>query len=75
MSPLDAIENLIRSGTPFTYDTLTRINNSHGGVESKDRLADRTLQRYRRNGHINFTRHGREVVWSLTEVGRLAYGV
>lgn len=69
MTPLEAIEAVIFSGLPFTYMRLAAINVDHGGDESKDRLADRTLQKHRRKGLIAFTREGRAVVWRLTDTG------
>lgn len=71
MTALERVEDVIFSGLPFTYMVLSGANDDAGGDESKDRLADRTIQKYRRKGMIAFTREGRNVVWTLTALGRL----
>lgn len=67
MTPLEALNAYIAGGTPFTYSELSAVNNAAGGKESHDRLADRTIQAWRRKGKIAYTREGRNVVWRLTE--------
>lgn len=63
---LTKVEKRIVSGEPFTYGGLCALNPN----EAKDRLVDKTLQRWRRNQLITFTREGRQVLWSLTELGQ-----
>ena len=50
----------------FTYGGLCALNPN----EAKDRLVDKTLQRWRRAQLITLTREGRQVIWELTELGR-----
>lgn len=58
-------------GEPFTYGDLSAINAASGGDEGKDRLADKTIQKWRRNGWIEMHgRRGRAPLWRLTGLGR-----
>lgn len=57
------------NGEPFTYAGIGAVVSSCGAHEGRDRIADRTIQRWRRKGWIAFTREGRSVVWRLTELG------
>lgn len=65
-----AVLDRIASGAPFTYAQLTELVVAHGAHEGHDRIADRTIQSWRRKGSIAFVREGRNVIWSLTELGR-----
>lgn len=73
MTPLERIVEAIESGTPFTYGGLSTINDAFGGNESRDRLADRTIQKYRRKGLIEFVRENGRVVWRPTDAGVVAF--
>ncbi|ABS68828.1 hypothetical protein Xaut_3600 [Xanthobacter versatilis] len=64
-----AVENRMMDGTPFTYSGLAAVSEAAGGDEARDRVADRTIQKWRRRGWISFRRIKREVVWSLTAEG------
>lgn len=64
-----AIESRMRSGEPFTYGQLCRLPGMH---RDDDRLADKAIQRWRRRGWISFERVGRNTLWTLTEVGKVA---
>lgn len=64
----ETTEQRIASGEPFTYGQLTQLNPN----EAKDRIVDRTLQRWRKAQLITFTREGHQTFWSLTELGRQA---
>ena len=68
-TPLDAVTAYIFSGEPFTYADLCGVNLLTGGDEGKDRVADKSIQKWRRKGYIAFTREGRNVVWRLTPNG------
>uniref|UniRef100_A0AB74UM61 Uncharacterized protein n=1 Tax=Caulobacter phage BL57 TaxID=3348355 RepID=A0AB74UM61_9VIRU len=75
MTPLEAVIAQIESGEPFTYHTLSVVNDAAGGNEARDRLADRTIQKYRRKGWITFTREGRYVVWRPTPAGAAQFNL
>lgn len=66
-----ALTKRMLSGEPFTYSELVALNNRHGGREDDDRLADKTIQKWRRAGRISYVRLGRATYWSLTDLGRL----
>lgn len=67
-TPLEAIEARMTSGAPFTYSELCVISKVAGGNENLDRLADKTIQRWRRGGKIYICgRRGRSPLWRLTE--------
>lgn len=54
----------------FTFGSL------HAGLHYEAyRMADRTLQKFRRNGWATFRREGRQCIWSLTDEGRAALKV
>ncbi|AFU87567.1 hypothetical protein CcrKarma_gp050 [Caulobacter virus Karma] len=72
---LDAVLARIESGEPFTYAGLSAVNDAAGGNEARDRLADRTIQKYRRKGWITFTREGRYVVWRPTPAGAAQFNL
>lgn len=56
----EIIEKRIFSGEPFTFAQL------HSGLpDFAYRIADRLIQKHRRNGKINFVRDGRKTIWSL----------
>lgn len=75
MNPVDAVEDYIKSGSSFTYNQLVRISAAHGGVESKDQIANRALQKFRKMAMISLSRFGTaEEIWSLTDLGRMTYG-
>lgn len=61
------IENRMRSGEPFTFMHLHSLS---GYQSDTYRLADRTIQKWRRKGWISFVRKGHTPVWSLTELGK-----
>lgn len=71
MTILEKIEARMRSGEPFTYQELAQLNPTPLGKPGlhadHDRLADRTIQKWRRKGLIQFTRSGLggRPVWSL----------
>ncbi|MFG1371538.1 hypothetical protein V5F32_05115 [Xanthobacter oligotrophicus] len=64
-----AIEARMFDGTPFTYSGLSAVSEVSGGDEARDRVADRTIQKWRRRGWIQMKREGREVIWRLTFEG------
>lgn len=59
------LEARIFSGEPFTFGHL------HMGLDGVYRPADRLIQKLRRKGLIEFTRKGRDAIWTLTEAGRV----
>lgn len=61
------IEKRMKSGKPFTFASL-HTNLPEVGY----RMADRTIQKWRRKGWISFARNGRDTIWSLTDAGRAA---
>lgn len=65
----EAILKRIATGESFTYAQLHEIVDALGANEAHDRIADRTIQSWRRKGFIAFTREGRSVIWNLTEAG------
>lgn len=71
MTILEKIEARMGSGEPFTYQELAALNPAPLGKPAShndpDRLADRTIQKWRRKGLIQFTRGGLggRVVWTL----------
>jgi hypothetical protein len=67
VSALEIIERRMVSGEPFTYGELCRLP---GLGRDDDRLADKTIQRWRRKGWISFIRFDRSPLWSLTDAGR-----
>lgn len=68
---LQIIEKRMASGQPFTYGELCALTPSDEG----GRLADRTIQKWRKKGWIAFTREGRNTVWRLTGAGLEAAAV
>lgn len=64
-----AILDRVATGVSFTYAQLHEIVDALGANEARDRIADRTIQSWRRKGFIAFTREGRSVIWNLTEAG------
>ncbi len=61
------IEKRMKSGKPFTFASL------HTNLpEEGYRMADRTIQKWRRKGWISFVRNGRDTIWALTAAGRTA---
>lgn len=69
MDALAIIERRMGDGEPFTYGELCKLR---GLPRDSDRLADKTIQKWRRKGWIDFVRFGRAPLWSLTDVGRAA---
>lgn len=69
MTDLEIIEKRMGSGEPFTYGELLKIPEI-ADKAAASRLADKTIQRWRRKGWIKFTRQGRDCVWHLTEKGQ-----
>lgn len=63
MTPQEEIERRILSGWPFTYARLSAL-------VGDERLADRVIQKWRRDGLIEYRREGRATIWSLTDAGR-----
>jgi DNA-binding transcriptional regulator PaaX len=63
------IEARMATGQPFTYGSLCR---TAGQPQDPDRAVDKAIQKWRRKGWIALTREGRQVVWSLTDAGRVA---
>lgn len=70
MTVLEKIEARMMSGEPFTYAELGALNPAPPGRgpmhNDPDRLADRTIQKWRKAGKISFTRIGRNTYWTLT---------
>lgn len=66
-----AVERRILSGDTFTYSDLCAVVVREGGNETKDRTADRTVQRLRKRGLISFFRQrgSKAPIWTLTEEG------
>lgn len=69
---ISAIEARMRNGEPFTYADLRAARHGLGRGEGDDRLADKTIQKWRRAGWISFVRIGKLTLWALTEEGRRA---
>lgn len=61
------IEARMMSGEPFTFMHLHSLS---GYKSDTYRLADRTIQKWRRKGWISFVRKGHTPIWSLTELGK-----
>ena len=59
------VETRMASGDSFTFAELCQLDPD----KKTFRLADRTIQKWRRKGWIAFTRSGRLTVWRLTEAG------
>lgn len=55
------------SGQPFTYMDLCFLTD---GKRDESRVADKTIQRWRRRGWIAFVRVKGRPVWNLTEKGK-----
>lgn len=51
---------------PWTYAEMRAIAGTYGGI------VDKIHQRWRKNGWATFTRHGRNIFWTLTDAGRKA---
>ena len=66
MTSLEKIESRMTTG-PFTYGELCV---ELGDLQDQGRLADKTIQKWRRRGWIAFERVKGRVVWSLTDLGR-----
>lgn len=72
-SALALIERRIMSGEPFTFGDLWQEANEAGGQPRMDtdspnyRLADRTIQKYRRKGLIDWRKEDGKTVWRLTD--------
>jgi hypothetical protein len=60
------VEVRMATGEPFELQDL-HGGDCHGPIY---RVADRTIQKWRKAGYIDFTRHGRHVVWQLTISGQ-----
>ena len=66
----NAVEKRMLSGDPFTYGELVAIHAKDGGDEGKDRLVDKTIQRWRRKGWVEICgRRGKAPLWHLTPLG------
>lgn len=66
MTAAEAIEGRMRSGEPFTYGELCAVGLANGGNENRDRLADKTIQKWRRKGWIEMRGgqvRGRAPLW------------
>lgn len=50
---------------PFTFGELCAILNNG----EPDRLADRTIQKWRRKGWLKYTRVGSRIEWVVTDKG------
>lgn len=62
---LDAIYGRMLSSEEFTFQSL------HSFLpDDAYRLADRTLQSFRKREYATFRREGRKVIWSLTDNGK-----
>lgn len=69
MTDLEIIEARMASGEPFTFGELHSLIDL-SDKERSYRLADRTIQKWRKRGLISFVKNGRDVVWSLTDSGK-----
>jgi len=73
MSDANEIEARMLSGEPFTYKGLSadRKATFRGDAMFRDgdhdRLIDRTIQKLRRRGLIEFRRVGRDTVWTVVD--------
>lgn len=66
MSAQEAVESRMRSGEPFTYGELAAVNAANGGNEGRDRLAAKTIQKWRRKGWVEMRGgqvRGRAPLW------------
>lgn len=68
---LAIVEARMKSGEPFSAYDLHK-GDYKGPIY---RLADRTIQRWRKKGYISHTRQGATIVWSLTNAGKVAKNV
>lgn len=69
MTDLEKIEARMANGEPFSFHQLWVPLCGGDSNHPAYRLADRTIQRWRRKGWIAFVRIGRDTVWSLTDAG------
>lgn len=68
---LRRIEDRMMSGDPFTLSDLNAgLTDSAFGADRLERLADHTVQKWRKDGLIVSHREGRRILWQLTDAGR-----
>ena len=66
----DTVEARMSRGGPFTYGELCSLL----GGNDNNRVADKTIQKWRKKGWISYTRERGRVVWRLTAEGIAAKG-
>lgn len=69
---MNDIERRMASGEPFTHAELCTLTADR---KDEDRIADKTIQKWRKKGWIYFTRVGHQVLWTLTNEGRATHPI